>query len=183
APEEVTASNGDIQKSKEDEPLQKKQVSSVIFVVVIGDILHNISDGLAIGAAFSAGVFVGISTSIAVFCHELPHELGDFAILMNGGLSYKMALLFNSLSAMCAFIGLYIGLSIGADESARQWIFAITAGIFLYIALVDLMPEISHYQSDKPVLTFILQNMGIILGIVIMVLIAYYEEDLIISGN
>nr|XP_002734971.1 PREDICTED: zinc transporter ZIP12-like [Saccoglossus kowalevskii] len=181
-PEEAATSNGDIQKSKEDEP-QKKQVSSVIFVVVIGDILHNISDGLAIGAAFSAGVFVGISTSIAVFCHELPHELGDFAILMNGGLNYKMALLCNSLSAMCAFIGLYIGLSIGADESARQWIFAITAGIFLYIALVDLMPEILHYQSDKPVLTFILQNMGIILGIVIMVLIAYYEEDIVISAN
>lgn len=103
-------------------------------MVLLGDALHNFADGLAIGAAFTESASVGIATTITVFCHELPHELGDYAILVSSGLSRGRALLFNFLSSLTAFIGLYIGISVSTDDTVRQWIFAITAGLFLYIA-------------------------------------------------
>jgi len=154
------------------------------WTVIIGDTLHNISDGLAIGAAFADmktdGPSVGISTALAVFCHELPHELGDFAILLRAGMSVKMALLFNLLSACSCYIGLFIGLLIGQDDEIRTWVFALTAGMFIYISLVDMLPELMHSDElhSSPVATFMVQNVGIILGFVLMILVARYEEQI-----
>lgn len=87
---------GDLEFGQEDD-LSKKRISSVAWMIIIGDTLHNISDGLAIGAAFaeggSAGISGGISTSIAVFCHELPHELGKTPahILQDADLSKRVS--------------------------------------------------------------------------------------------
>lgn len=161
-----------------------KKISAVAWMIIIGDTLHNISDGLAIGAAFaeggSSGISGGISTSIAVFCHELPHELGDFAVLLSAGMSVKMALVANFLSALSCYVGLAIGISVGHQADVRFWIFAIAAGIFLYVSLVDMLPDLMHSESlqTEPVATFACQNFGLLLGIVIMLVIALYEEDL-----
>ncbi|XP_022804198.1 zinc transporter ZIP14-like isoform X2 [Stylophora pistillata] len=163
-------------------PLSK--VAAVAWMIIIGDTLHNIGDGLAIGAAFSSGgnsgVSGGVSTSIAVFCHELPHELGDFAVLLTAGMSVKMALLANFVSACSCYIGLVIGISVGQQADVRLWIFAIAGGIFLYVALVDMLPELMHSESlqTEPAVTFICQNFGMLLGIGIMLVISLYEEDL-----
>ncbi|KAL9968331.1 hypothetical protein ACROYT_G026692 [Oculina patagonica] len=163
-------------------PLNK--ISTVAWMIIIGDTLHNISDGLAIGAAFSeggsSGVSGGISTSIAVFCHELPHELGDFAVLLTAGMTVKMALLANLLSAMSCYIGLAIGILVGQHADVRFWIFAIAAGMFLYVALVDMLPDLMHSETlqTEPVTTFLCQNFGLLLGICIMLVIALFEEDL-----
>ena len=79
---------------------------SVIMMIVTGDGLHNFFDGLAIGISFATGgVGGGISTSIAILCHELPHEVGDFAVLLSAGLSVKRAMMYNALSAVLCFIG------------------------------------------------------------------------------
>lgn len=79
---------------------------SVIMMIVTGDGLHNFFDGLAIGFAFAnGGVGGGLSTSIAILCHELPHEVGDFAVLLSAGLSVKRAVMYNALSAFLCFIG------------------------------------------------------------------------------
>ena len=64
-------------RDKEGKKKSLKQISPVAWMIIIGDTLHNITDGLAIGAAFNSGISGGISTSIAIFCHELPHELGN----------------------------------------------------------------------------------------------------------
>uniref|UniRef100_A0A2C9K5W8 Uncharacterized protein n=1 Tax=Biomphalaria glabrata TaxID=6526 RepID=A0A2C9K5W8_BIOGL len=116
----------------------KNGVTPLAVMIILGDGLHNLADGLAIGAAFSGSISVGVGTSIAVFCHELPHELGDFAVLIKSGMSIKKALGLNFLSALTAFIGLYVGIVVSANDVVRAWIFAITAGMFIYIALVDL---------------------------------------------
>ncbi|XP_059173609.1 zinc transporter ZIP4-like [Physella acuta] len=150
-------------------------IKPVVFMIVIGDAIHNFADGLAIGAAFTASVSVGIATSIAVFCHELPHELGDFAVLLQSGLNFKKALLLNFLSALTAFIGLYVGLVVSTTDEVRNWIFAVTAGMFVYIALVDLLPQLIKTSGS---LNFVLNNVGILLGFAIMLLIAIFEEHI-----
>ena len=67
------------------------------WMVIFGDGIHNLADGLAIGAAFSESFTSGLSTSIAVLCHELPHEVGDFAMLLKAGMSVKQAVFYNIL--------------------------------------------------------------------------------------
>uniref|UniRef100_A0A3B4BBV0 Zinc transporter ZIP6 n=1 Tax=Periophthalmus magnuspinnatus TaxID=409849 RepID=A0A3B4BBV0_9GOBI len=119
--------------------LQGGGIASLAWMVVMGDGLHNFSDGLAIGAAFTQGLSSGLSTSVAVFCHELPHELGDFAVLLKAGMTVKQAILYNVLSAMMAYLGMITGILIGHyAENVSMWIFALTAGLFMYVALVDM---------------------------------------------
>lgn len=153
---------------------------SLIFMVLLGDALHNFADGLAIGAAFTESASVGIATTITVFCHELPHELGDYAILVSSGLSRGRALLFNFLSSLTAFIGLYIGISVSTDDTVRQWIFAITAGLFLYIALADMMPHLTKVKGPrgKRLLMIIFNNIGIFVGVIILVLLSLFESKI-----
>ncbi|XP_076091482.1 zinc transporter ZIP4-like isoform X1 [Mytilus galloprovincialis] len=183
----VTESKKDLYNSQNDmnNSIQfetgNKGLSSLSLMVLIGDGIHNFADGLAIGAAFTQGNAVGIATSITVFCHELPHELGDFAILLKSGLSIKKAMLLNFLSALTAFIGLYVGLAVSTDESIRQWIFAITGGLFLYISLVDMLPELinGHIGSNSTkIVGMIYNNIGILIGALILFLLSVYEEQI-----
>lgn len=66
-------------------------------MVIFGDGIHNLADGIAIGAAFTQNAVAGIATSIAILCHELPHEIGDFAMLLKAGMSVKQAIFYNLL--------------------------------------------------------------------------------------
>ena len=75
---------------------------------------------------------------------------GDFAILLTSGLSFCRALVFNFLSSLTAMIGLYVGLGVSADPQVRNWIFAVTAGMFLYISLVDMVSPIVYYIEETP---------------------------------
>ncbi|KFQ34647.1 Zinc transporter ZIP10, partial [Merops nubicus] len=168
--------------------LKDTGIANIAWMVIMGDGIHNFSDGLAIGAAFSAGLTGGISTSIAVFCHELPHELGDFAVLLKAGMTVKQAIVYNLLSAMMAYIGMLIGTAVGQyANNITLWIFAITAGMFLYVALVDMLPEMLHGDGDNeehgycPVGQFILQNLGLLLGFAIMLVIALYEDKIVLD--
>ncbi|KAI5107506.1 zinc transporter ZIP10 isoform X3 [Silurus meridionalis] len=156
-------------------------IASIAWMVIMGDGMHNFSDGLAIGAAFSANVTGGISTSVAVFCHELPHELGDFAVLLKAGMTVKQAIVYNLLSALMAYFGMVIGMAVGQyTHNVTSWIFAVTAGMFLYVALVDMMPEMLHGDSEDnkscQLGHFVLQNVGMLTGFGIMLLIAIFED-------
>uniref|UniRef100_A0A6B2EK53 Putative zinc transporter foi n=1 Tax=Phlebotomus kandelakii TaxID=1109342 RepID=A0A6B2EK53_9DIPT len=154
-------------------------LSSVAWMVVMGDGLHNFTDGMAIGAAFSNNIAGGFSTAIAVFCHELPHELGDFAVLLKAGMSARQAVYYNLLSSVLSFLGMVVGVFIGDTPEASGWIFAVAAGMFLYIALVDMMPELTSSHQEKCALsTCLLQVFGMMVGLCIMLLIAVYENDL-----
>ncbi|KAL4217912.1 hypothetical protein ACF0H5_022651 [Mactra antiquata] len=157
-------------------------IKALAWMIIIGDGLHNFADGLAIGAAFTMTFTKGLSTSITVLCHEIPHELGDFAVLISTGLSIKKAMVLNFLSSLTAFAGLYVGILLGAQDDASKWIFSVGAGLFLYVALTDLVPECKDYFKRRPTrLMFIGQNMGLITGYVIMLLLALYEEKLEIN--
>ncbi|CAG9573757.1 unnamed protein product [Danaus chrysippus] len=154
-------------------------MSSVAWMVIMGDGLHNFTDGMAIGAAFASNIAGGFSTAIAVLCHELPHELGDFAVLLKAGMSVKRAVCYNVLSSALCLAGMVAGVLAGHAPSATRWLFAAAAGMFLYIALVDMMPELSTSHSKEGTLCqCVLQLMGLATGIGIMLVIALYEEDL-----
>ncbi|XP_077295747.1 zinc/iron regulated transporter-related protein 71B [Arctopsyche grandis] len=158
--------------------IENKPLSPVALMVILGDALHNVTDGLAIGAAFSSDPVTGFATALAVFCHELPHELGDFAVLLRSGMSMKKAICFNVLSSILSFVGTAAGLWLAEDhESSSQWIYAATAGTFLYIALADLVPELNE-NGNKSYCEFILAFVGIVCGGGIMLSIALYEDSL-----
>ncbi|XP_061774427.1 zinc transporter ZIP10 isoform X1 [Nerophis ophidion] len=167
-----------------DQEMKDAGIASIAWMVIMGDGMHNFSDGLAIGAAFSANLTGGISTSVAVFCHELPHELGDFAVLLKAGMSVKQAIVYNLLSALMAYVGMLIGTSVGQyTDNVTSWIFAITAGMFLYVALVDMLPEMLHGDSEEhkrcQLGHFVLQNLGLLTGFAIMLLIAIFEDRIV----
>ncbi|XP_016348108.1 zinc transporter ZIP4 [Sinocyclocheilus anshuiensis] len=161
------------------EPISSTREKRLLpFMITIGDGIHNFADGLAMGAAFSVSWRSGLATSLAVLCHELPHELGDFAILLHCGLSVRKALLLNVGSALTSFIGLYIALSVSTQSIAEEWISAITAGFFLYIGLADMLPSMIHVDSKKPWLIFLLQNLGLLTGWGILLLLSLYEDQI-----
>uniref|UniRef100_A0A3Q2XK74 Solute carrier family 39 member 10 n=1 Tax=Hippocampus comes TaxID=109280 RepID=A0A3Q2XK74_HIPCM len=167
-----------------DQEMKDAGIASIAWMVIMGDGMHNFSDGLAIGAAFSANLTGGISTSVAVFCHELPHELGDFAVLLKAGMSVKQAIVYNLLSALMAYVGMLIGTAVGQyTHNVTSWIFAITAGMFLYVALVDMLPELLHGDSEVhkrcQLGHFLLQNLGLLTGFGIMLLIAIFEDRIV----
>ncbi|XP_028992488.1 zinc transporter ZIP10 [Betta splendens] len=167
-----------------DQEMKDAGIASIAWMVIMGDGMHNFSDGLAIGAAFSANLTGGISTSVAVFCHELPHELGDFAVLLKAGMTVKQAIVYNLLSALMAYVGMLIGTAVGQyTHNVTNWIFAITAGMFLYVALVDMLPEMLHGDSEDhkrcQLGHFILQNLGMLTGFGIMLLIAIFEDRIV----
>ncbi|CAH8845747.1 unnamed protein product [Trichobilharzia szidati] len=160
-------------------------VRAIAYTIIAGDGLHNFCDGIAIGAAFANDIRGGLSTSIAVLCHELPHELGDFAVLLHAGMSVKSALFYNLLSSVLCAGGMILGFLLGGLHSLDTWIFMLAAGMFVYIALVDMMPELSANQlkgdrrCHQPSVLFLWQNLGILLGFCIMLLIAFYEDKLV----
>ncbi|XP_072105333.1 zinc transporter ZIP10-like isoform X1 [Mobula birostris] len=168
------------------EGLRSSGIVDIAWMVMMGDGVHNFTDGLAIGAAFSAGISGGLSTTIAVFCHELPHELGDFAVLMKAGVKMRQAVKFNLVSAVLSYLGMVLGIAAGQyTDNVTPWIFASTAGMFLYVALVDMLPEILHGQSKTSQYSylthFVRQNLGFLLGAGVMLCIALFEDRLLID--
>ncbi|XP_055945182.1 metal cation symporter ZIP14-like [Argiope bruennichi] len=161
----------------------KSTIATVAWMIIFGDGLHNFIDGLSIGAAFSESILAGVSISVAVICEEFPHELGDFAVLLGAGMTMRQALLYNFLSAITCYLGLVLGIILGDLAEGAPFIFALAAGMFLYIALVDMMGELGEVLEEarqkgikQQLKVFFIQNIGIILGVAILFVMARYQE-------
>ncbi len=132
-------------------------------LILIGDAFHNFVDGVVIAGAFLTHPTLGITTASAIIIHEIPQELGNFAILLNSKYSRKQAITFNLLSGMTTLPGAILGYF--ALESIRgtiPYILALSAASFIYIAMVDLVPGL--HRQNKP-FSGILQIILILLGI------------------
>ncbi|XP_051941280.1 metal cation symporter ZIP8 [Hippocampus zosterae] len=157
-------------------------VKTVAWMITLSDALHNFIDGLAIGASFTVSTLAGFSTSTAIVCEEFPHELGDFVILLNSGMSVPQAIFFNLLSALACYVGLVFGIVLGSNFAPNA-IFAIAGGMFLYIALADMFPEMDaiareQKRTSSKVVFFLIQNAGLLTGFAIILLITMFARDI-----
>ncbi|MBI5241650.1 MAG: ZIP family metal transporter [Elusimicrobia bacterium] len=124
------------------------RVKPLVPLILLVDGAHNFIDGLLIGASYGVSVPMGIATTLAVVFHEVPHEIGDFALLVHGGLSVRKALLGNFLSALTAVLGGVLALLVGPMvQGFSAVVLPITAGGFIYIAGSDLVPELQETVS------------------------------------
>uniref|UniRef100_A0A8R1HVN2 Uncharacterized protein n=2 Tax=Caenorhabditis japonica TaxID=281687 RepID=A0A8R1HVN2_CAEJA len=167
----------DKKNTEEKKEKEEGRIKVTAYLNLAADFAHNFTDGLAIGASFIAGTTVGVVTMITVLVHEVPHEIGDFAILIQSGYSKKKAMLIQLVTALGALSGCVISLLATdadalADAAASSWVLPFTAGGFIYIATVSVIPELlensSFFQTIKEIF-------ALLTGIFLMYLIAIYE--------
>lgn len=122
-------------------------VHAFSYLILIGDSIHNFIDGLIIAASFIIGVPFGIVTTLLIIGHEIPQELGDFGILIYGGIEKKKALIYNFSSQLISVIGGVVGFFLSGIGNFTPMLLAFAAGGFVYIAASDLIPEL-HKETD-----------------------------------
>lgn len=125
-------------------------VHAFTYLNLIGDSIHNFTDGLVIGASFAISVKFGIVTTLVIIFHEIPQEIGDFGVLVYGGFKKSKALFYNFITALTCVIGAAIGLPLSAHIGRfSMYILPIVAGGFIYVAACDLIPEVHKQKSLK----------------------------------
>jgi zinc and cadmium transporter len=126
------------------------KVHRFTYLNIVGDIVHNFGDGMVIGAVFLVNIKVGIAATLAIIFHEIPHELGNFTVLIYGGFSKFRALCFNFLSSLFAIAGTIVGYYFaGKIRGFSSVILPIAAGGFIYIASCDLVPELHKEEGGR----------------------------------
>lgn len=144
----------------------------VAVLTLVSDGIHNFLDGAIIGVTFLTNVPLGIVTTIAVIAHEIPHELGDFFLLVYGGFSNKKAIWYNFLSGLTSILGTILIFVFSRDILiVSPYLIGFTAGNFLYIAASDLIPEL---HEKKNMYVSVVQTVCLIAGIILMRLVSLY---------
>ena len=131
-------------------------------LIVFGDLMHNAIDGVAIGAAFLVNPALGFITTIAVSAHEIPKELGTFALLLSRGWKDKTVLLANIATAVATIVAASVVYLLGSDEKLPvDVLLALTAGFFFYVAASDIIPDI----HEQPRRTGMVQAVALLVGV------------------
>ncbi|MBM3748527.1 MAG: ZIP family metal transporter [Acidobacteria bacterium] len=149
-------------------------------LIVVGDAIHNFVDGILIAAAFMTDLKLGVITSLAVAAHEIPQEVGDFAILLQSGYSRSRALAYNLLSSLTTLIGgilAYYGLE--RLHGSLPYILAMAASSFIYIAVADLIPSLHQKTSARAAL----QQITLIVAGVVLIYWAHSQAERIESAD
>nr|POF11607.1 zinc transporter slc39a7 [Quercus suber] len=150
---------------------KKPSIRLSAYLNIIADFTHNITDGLALSSSFYASPTIGATTTLAVFCHEIPHEVGDFALLIQGGMSKKTAMGLQFVTALGAVLGTVIGVAVqelggnsatadvvrgvgntGLAGTSLTWgdlLLPFTAGTFLYVGTVGVIPEMLETGPNR----------------------------------
>jgi zinc and cadmium transporter len=144
---------------------KNQTVKPFSYLILISDGVHNFIDGLVIAASFIVSFPAGVATTVAVGLHEIPQELGDFGVLIHGGMSKSKALLYNYISAMAAIAGGLIGyFASSITKISIIYLLPFAAGNFIYIAAADLIPEIKHRENlGRSIVHFITFIAGILI--------------------
>jgi zinc and cadmium transporter len=126
-------------------------------LVLVGDALHNVLDGVLIAAAFLTDVHLGIVTALAIMAHEIPQEVGNFAVLLHSGVSRRRALALNLLTSLTAVIGGVVGyFALETAVKALPFALAVAAASLLYVAVADLIPGLHRRVDPRSSITQVL---------------------------
>ena len=151
-------------------PTTQDHIHPVVPMNIFGDAMHNFIDGVLIAISFSASIPLGIATTVAIIFHEIPQEISDYFILVNGGLSVKKALMVNFMTTSLAMVGAMLALQMSKSiMGLTEALIPFTAGGFLYISGSDLIPELHHNTEIKKSL---LQLTMLIAGVAVMTILA-----------
>ncbi len=153
---------------------QHPKIASFSYLILVSDAVHNFIDGVIIAVSFVVSFPLGVVTTIAVALHEIPQQLGDYGVLLYGGIEKVRALFLNYLSAVPVIIGgvcgFYLAQIIG---DYIIYILPFAAGSFVYIAASDLIPEIKNQKSFKRSISYFLV---FVLGISLMLLLQLFHS-------
>uniref|UniRef100_A0A914WEH0 Uncharacterized protein n=1 Tax=Plectus sambesii TaxID=2011161 RepID=A0A914WEH0_9BILA len=175
------------EKTKEEE---EEENATVANMVLFANLLINFVDGIAMGAAFGDGLLRGLSVSIAILLQQFPQEIADLAVLINAGVGVRRAFLLNLIPGVLSYLGYVIGIVL-RRQNARysDVIFAVAAGMYLYICLATLIPEMSakiveefKHSRKEGILITLLQNAGIVVGLLIMFEMSLFDQDIHINA-
>jgi zinc and cadmium transporter len=137
------------------------------WMILVGDGLHNFTDGILIAAAFLADPKLGLVTGLAIIAHEIPQEIGDFIVLLNAGFSRMRAYIYNLICSMMAVVGGVLGYYMLADASNLiPYVLVFASSGFIYIAVSDLMPQMQRRASLRetvPQIILIACGVGLVL--------------------
>jgi len=162
-----------VEKKEEPKEEEEGEIQIAGYLNLFADCFHNFTDGLAIGASFLAGDSIGMITTLSILFHEIPHEIGDFAILIQSGVPRGKAIALQLLTAVGAITGCAVSLILGgATDAASKIALPFTAGGFIYIATVHVIPELLEGASFKQ---SVLEIMAMLVGVGMMIIIAQYE--------
>ncbi|KAI7901425.1 Zinc/iron permease [Cokeromyces recurvatus] len=194
----INSNTSSIKNSKDTTIQHDKMIRASTYLNLIADFTHNLTDGIAMAASFYVSPTIGATTAIAVFFHEIPHEISDYAILLKSGFSKKKAMMVQFMTAIGAYIGTFIGICIeemairlssintkhhherghffGTPIAWGDFIIAMTAGGFLYIATVGVIPELLEQNKVKSKLhQTIKELLFMIFGLLLMGILALNE--------
>lgn len=144
------------------------------YLNLVANCTDNFTHGLAIATSYVASPAVGLLTTLAILCHEIPHEIGDFAILLNSGFSLKEATKAQMTTACGGLVGVIVGLTAEHFSSASSWLLPFTAGGFLYIALVSIIPELLETKSSPR--QSVVEFLSLVFGVAVMAFVTVIEK-------
>lgn len=150
-----------------------RPIHLVGYMNLVADGVHNFIDGVIIGASYEQSLHVGIATTMAVVFHEIPHELGNFFVLLYAGFTKRRALIFNFLSALFAVLGTIVSLLLGSAVAGfSRAMLPLAAGGFIYIAGSDLVPELN---KESNLVKSVIQLVAIGTGVGLMLLLTMLD--------
>ena len=136
---------------------------SNIIISLVGDFIHNLTDGMAIGAGFNKNIKIGVSLSLSIFFHEIPHEIGDFSYLLKQNMSITNAIISQMITALGSFFGVFLSFKFGEEYSDK--ILAFASGAFLYLAINTIMGDL---KNTKNIGNIIMEGIAFIFGVYIL---------------
>lgn len=160
-----------------DENEKHNHTDRNVWLIVIGDVLHNFIDGMAIGASFLISPATGIITTVAIAAHEIPQEIGDFGLMLSKGMRRRKVLYVNAISAMATVVGAVVIFGFGEQlHIPESTLLALTAGFFIYIAASDIIPGI-HAEKKRRIANY--QTIILIFGVIFVGVTSSYVHSFI----
>lgn len=151
-----------------------EHIESLPYLLVLGDSFHNFLDGIVIGLASSISLTLGLPTALAVSAHEIPQEMGDFSVMIRQGWSKSVVLGINVAQSLLTIPGVFIGYYMKTAISTYvPSLLGVAAGIFIYIAATDILPELHHNSSHKHFFRVVIPT---VLGVILVSYFSSFEK-------